>query len=60
MTPLALTAIAVIGALGGAAQAGVGLGELALIGGVGILLMGVIAGFGLLTQPPDRSDGFWR
>jgi hypothetical protein len=53
MTPLALTAIALISALAGAAQAGVGFGELALIGGIGILLMGLIAGFGLLTQPPD-------
>jgi len=40
MTPLALTAIAVISALAGAAQAGVGLGELALIGGVGIFAHG--------------------
>lgn len=53
MSPLAFTAIAVIGTLGGAAQAGVGLGELALIGGVGILLMGLIAGFGLLTRSSE-------
>jgi hypothetical protein len=53
MAPLALTAIAVIGALSGAAEAGVGLGKLGLIAGVGILLMGLIAGFGLLTHSPD-------
>lgn len=53
MTPLAWTATAIITALAGAAEAGVSALGLAFIGVIGVVLVVVIAAFGILVEPRD-------
>jgi hypothetical protein len=51
MPSLAWTSAAVLTALAGAAEAGASMAALSLIAGVGIILVVVVAAFGLLARP---------